>query len=369
MSRTAVVCGAGGWVPPTTITNDDLAHELDTSDEWIRSRTGIRERRVIDPGMATSTLAVEAGRRALVSASHDRIGADGAIHPVDAGAAVDAVIVATATPDRSCPATAPTVASRLGLAGVAAFDVAAVCSGFLYALSVGSALISGAGLGAVLVIGADAFSTILDPACRSTRAIFGDGAGAVVLRSGDREEPGALLGFDLGSDGNGTDLITVPSGGSEQRAAGTGSEILSPYFRMDGKPVFARAVRQLAASAGAVLDDLGWTAADLDLFVAHQANLRILRSCAERLQVPEHDVFVDLDRFGNTAGGSVPLALADAAASGRLDVGDNVLLAAFGGGLTWGSAALRWPDITVEPCSEPTSGEPTRTVGALATAS
>lgn len=348
MSQAAVVCGAGGWVPPTTVTNEDLAHGLDTSDEWIRTRTGIGERRVIDPGMATSTLAVNAGRRALDSAGRD---------------AVDAVIVATATPDRSCPATAPLVASQLGLSGTAAFDVSAVCSGFLYALSVGAGLITGNGLGTVLVIGADTFSTILDPHCRSTRAIFGDGAGAVVLRAGHSGEPGALLGFDLGSDGTGMELITVAGGGSEHRSATTDPPAMSPYFTMDGKPVFSRAVRQLAASADTVLSAVGWTTADLDLLVAHQANLRILRACADRLNLPESSVFVDLDRFGNTAGGSVPLALADAAARGDLTEGDHVLLSAFGGGLTWGSAALRWPALDVEAC---TSSDPLRTVASSA---
>ncbi|MEU6130716.1 beta-ketoacyl-ACP synthase III [Saccharopolyspora sp. NPDC047091] len=332
MSPAAVLAGLGGWTPPRVVTNDMLAAELDTSDEWIRTRTGIHRRCVVPPGMSTGDLAVEAGSRALDSAG---------------GGAVDAVVLATSTPDRPCPATAPSVAHRLGLGEVPAFDVAAVCTGFLYALATARGLIGAGIAGSVLVIGADAFSTILDPADRTTRVIFGDGAGAVVLRAGEVAEPGALLGFDLGSDGADAELITVPAGGSQQRSRGAPAAVADHYFQMDGKPVFSRAVRRMSGSARRVVADAGWEMSDVDVLVAHQANARILKACAAELGIAPERAVQNLDRVGNTVAASVPLAMADAAASGELAPGDRVVLTGFGGGLTWGATALRWPGIPV----------------------
>ncbi|MER6997778.1 beta-ketoacyl-ACP synthase III [Streptomyces sp. NPDC000410] len=331
MTRAAVICGLGTWVPPRVVTNDMLAAELDTSDEWIRTRTGITRRHVVNPGVSTGHLATEAGRRALESA-----GVTG----------VDVVVVATSTPDRPCPATAPVVASRLGLSGVAAFDVAAVCTGFVYGLATAAGLIGTSVAKTALVIGADTFSTILDPGDRTTRVIFGDGAGAVVLRAGDHEEAGALRGFDLGSDGRGVDLITVPAGGSEQRGSGVTAEEADTYFHMDGPQVFARAVRHMTSSVRSVLKDVAWDAEDIDHVVPHQANVRILDACARELGVSADRVVKNVDRVGNTVAASIPLALADASADGRLEAGQRVVLTGFGGGLSWGSAALTWPGIT-----------------------
>jgi 3-oxoacyl-[acyl-carrier-protein] synthase-3 len=327
---TAVLAGLGGWTPPRVVTNPMLAAELDTSDEWIRSRTGIAQRRIAEPGQSTGHLATEAGRRALRSA-----GTTG----------VDVVLLATSTPDRLCPATAPLVASRLGLTGQPAFDIAAVCTGFVYALAVGAGLIDSGVARTALVIGADTFSTILDPADRTTRVIFGDGAGAVVLRAGSADEPGALCGFDLGSDGTEADLITVPGGGSEQRSAGGPPD---PYFRMAGRQVFFQAVRRMTESAQAVLKTARWTVDEVDRFVAHQANARILTACAQELGIAQDRVVTNIERLGNTVAASIPLALTDAVADGRLRAGQRVLLSGFGGGLTWGSTALEWPSITVE---------------------
>ncbi|GGV08793.1 3-oxoacyl-[acyl-carrier-protein] synthase 3 [Streptomyces spectabilis] len=325
----AVVCGIGAWVPPRVVTNAELARRLDTSDDWIRTRTGIRRRHVVAPGVSTGDLALQAGRRALESAG---------------GAPVEAVVLATTTPDRPCPATAPEVASRLGLGGVPAFDVAAVCTGFVYALATASGLIAAGLARRVLVIGADAFSTIVDPHDRTTTAIFGDGAGAVVLRSGDPAEPGALGPFDLGSDGGLADLITVEAGGSRQRSTGRTAPAPDHYFRMDGKSVFRQAVLRMTESAQRVLDRAGLRIDEVDRFVGHQANARLLDAVAARLGLlPEH-VVRHIDRVGNTAAASVPLALADAAHRGVVRPGHRVLLTAFGGGLTWGSAVLRWPD-------------------------
>ncbi|MFL6113390.1 MAG: beta-ketoacyl-ACP synthase III [Catenulispora sp.] len=318
--RAAVLAGVGGALPSRVVTNDDLAGHLDTSDEWIRTMTGIRQRRFADSGTTTGDLATAAGAQALKSAG-------------TAGA--DLVVLATTTPDRPCPGTAPTVASRLGLGNVPAYDVAAVCSGFLYALAAAAGAI-GTGLAdSALVIGAEVFTSLIDPADRGTAVIFGDGAGAVLLRAGDAGEPGALLGFDLGSDGEGVDLITVPEAGG--------------HFTMAGRKVFTRAVTHMAGSARTVLDRVGWDAGSVDWFVGHQANLRILNSTAEALGVDPERVVVHLDEVGNTSAASVPLALAASAAAGRLRAGDRVLLSAFGGGLTWGSAALTWPRLAAAP--------------------
>jgi len=342
--RAAVITGLGSWTPPDAVTNDMLADELDTSDEWIKSRTGIGQRHIVSPGTSTSDLAIEAGRRALQS-SQD-------------GDSVHAVVLATSTPDRSCPATAPLVASKLGLSGVAAFDVGAVCTGFLYALATAAGFISAHAADTVLVIGADAFSTILHPDHRSTRVIFGDGAGAVVLRAGSQDEPGALLGFDLGSDGDAGDMITVPAGGSEQRSTGIDAEEAEHYFQMDGKPVFARAVQRMTESAKAIVEAAEWRLEEIDHFVAHQANARILNACARELGLSPERMPSNLDRVGNTVAASIPLALADASESGDLVAGERVVLTAFGGGLTWGSTALIWPDIAVH--NRPTFTETTK---------
>src|SRR4051812_31465719 len=227
MNEAAVICGLGASLPPRVVTNAMLAERLDTTDAWIHTRTGIRQRHVVDTGVATSDLAVEAGRRALHSAGVRD---------------VDMVVLATTTPDHPCPATAPDVATRLGLGSVPAFDIAAVCSGFVYGLGVGAGAILG-GLGdRVLVIGAEAFSTILNPEDRTTAPIFGDGAGAVVLRRGEASEPGALQRFDLGSDGELSELIAIPAGGSRQRSSGLPPDPDDRFFRMQGRPVFKHAV-------------------------------------------------------------------------------------------------------------------------------
>jgi 3-oxoacyl-[acyl-carrier-protein] synthase-3 len=326
----SVLCGLGTWLPPKIVTNADVAARLDTSEEWIQGRTGIRERRVVEPGTSTSDLAVEAGQRALKSANLDQ---------------VDAVVLATTTPDRPCPATAPDVAHRIGLERAAAFDVNAVCTGFLYGLAAGSGLIASGVAERVLVIGADTFSTITDPTSRTTGAIFGDGAGAVVLRAGAPHELGALGPFDLGSDGQDADLIMVPAGGSRQRSTGEPAEPGAEYFTMAGKAVFRKAIFQMAGSAQTVLRKAGLRLRDIDRFVIHQANVRIINGVADMLGQPVAKFVRNIDQVGNTAAASVPLAMASAAASGELRAGQRVLLGAFGGGLTWGSTVLRWPDI------------------------
>jgi 3-oxoacyl-[acyl-carrier-protein] synthase-3 len=329
-TRTAVLSGLGSWVPPLVVDNDEIAARLRTTSDWIRTRTGIRQRRVIDPGMSTSDLAVEAGQRALKSANVE---------------SVDFVILATTTPDHPCPATAPDVASRLGVGGAGAFDLNAVCTGFVYGLATGTGLIAGGIADRVLVIGADTFSTIVHPLCPTSAAIFGDGAGAVVLRAGESHELGAIGAFDLGSDGDGAELIMVPAGGSRQRGTGLAAEEQDTYFTMAGKKVFLRAITHMAKSAEAVLDRAGMRLQDVDKFVYHQANARILYGVADRLGQPRGKFVRNIDMVGNTAAASVPIALATANENRELLVGQRVLLGAFGGGLTWGSTVLRWPDI------------------------
>lgn len=329
-ARAAVLCGVGWWVPPNIVTNDQLATVLDTSDEWIRNRTGVVHRHVAAEGMATSELAVEAGRRALKSAGLE---------------SVDALILATTTPDRPCPATAPEVATNLGLGAIAAFDVAAVCSGFVYALANGAGLIAAGIADRVLVIGAEVFSTILNPRDRATRVIFGDGAGAVVLRAGEAHDLGAVGPFTLGSDGRGSDLIMVPAGGSRRPYRGDKSDESERYFVMHGQAVYRKAIEVMAKSTTRVLELAEWPVSAVDWLVCHQANQRILNAVAARLGIPAGRCLVNIDRVGNTAAASIPLALGHGMESGALRPGDRVALTAFGGGLTWGSTLLRWPEI------------------------
>lgn len=335
MVHFAALAGLGSYLPARRVTNEELATAFDTSQEWITTRTGIHTRHWALPGVATSDLAVEAGHRALKSANL----------PLEPGA-VDAVVLATTTPDHPCPATAPQVAARLGLGTVAAYDIAAVCSGFLYALAIASAQIIAGQARRVLVIGAETYSTILNPADRTTSVIFGDGAGAVVLCAvRDCDRPGVLLGVDLGSDGSQQDLIIIPGGGSRARATPGDPDPQDRYFTMQGKKVFREAVIRMGDSASALLDRIGWPTDSVDHLVGHQANIRILKALAQRLRLPQERAVVNLDRVGNTSAASIPLALSDAAAAGTLTTGSRVLLVAFGGGLTWGAAALTWPDL------------------------
>ncbi len=331
-ARAAVLCGLAGWLPPRIVTNDELSTYLDTSDEWIATRTGIRQRHFADPGQATSDLAVEAGRRALESAGTGR---------------VDAVVVATTTPDRSCPATAPLVAHRLGLTGVAAFDVSAVCTGFVYGLATAAGLITAGVAERVLLIGADTYTSIIDPLDRANAIIFGDGAGAVVLRAGDADEPGAIGHFDLGSDGAEEEMIMVAAGGSRQRSRRDEQPSHADrHFSMQGRAVFRHAITRMSTSVRASLAAADWKVDDVDHLVPHQANQRILRAVADDLGLPRERCVSNVESVGNTGAASIPLALADAAAGNVIEPGDRVLLTAFGGGLTWGSCVLRWPDLT-----------------------
>jgi 3-oxoacyl-[acyl-carrier-protein] synthase-3 len=326
----AVLAGVGACLPATVVGNDELVSRWDADAEWIRVRTGIEQRHVVAPEEATSDLAVAAGRRALASA-----GTTGA----------DALVVATNTPDQLSPAIAPDVAARLGLGLVAAFDVMAVCTGFVYALATAAGLIATEAARSVLVIGADAFSTVLDPADLTTQAVFGDGAGAVLLRAGAAAERGTLTGLNLGSDGTRRTLIEIPGGGSRQRSTGLPVKPEDMYFRMQGRAVFAQAVARMSDSVRRTAARVGWPVGEIDRVVLHQANARILAAVARALELPLDRFISNIAQVGNTVAASVPLALAAGHTSGELRPGHRVVLAAFGGGLTWGSIALVWPEL------------------------
>jgi 3-oxoacyl-[acyl-carrier-protein] synthase III len=321
---TAVLRGVGGCLPAWRVTNADLAASHGLAPDWVESRTGIRARHRVVDGTATSDLAVTAARHALQSAGL---------------AEVDMILVATTTPDFRCPATAPVVAARLGLTAVAAMDVAAVCAGFVYGLAHGVAAIRSGLADRVLVVGADTFSVLLDPEDGVNQAIFGDGAGAVVLDSGQPGEPGEIHGAVLGSDGGGERMVWVPAGGSRPPA------LESPYFRMAGREVFQAAVTAMTAASREAVALSGWTVDDIRWVVPHQANLRILHQVMVGLGLPVDRGVVHLDRVGNTSAASIPLALS--AHQDQFAPGDRMLLTAFGGGLAWGAVALSWPEHLV----------------------
>ncbi|MFE2104384.1 beta-ketoacyl-ACP synthase 3 [Kitasatospora sp. NPDC059463] len=333
--HTAVVCGLGASLPPVSLSNEDVVREgrLGVTDGWIRERTGIEYRRRVTPGISTGDLATAASRAATASAG---------------GPPADAVLLATTTPDRHCPATAPEIAQRLGLGLVPAFDLAAVCSGFVYAVAVADALMATGLCQRPLVVAAETYSTITDPQDRDTAAIFGDGAGAVLLRRGDPTEAGALRAVDLGSDGARGDLIEIAAGGS-RRPASTAREERRPwYLRMEGRVVFLHAVRRMTESARRALERADWPVDSVEAFIGHQANQRILDSVAEQIGIAPQRNFGNIRVVGNTAAASIPLAFAATASQAVVRPGARTVMTAFGGGLTWGSLALTWP--AVQPC-------------------
>jgi 3-oxoacyl-[acyl-carrier-protein] synthase-3 len=317
------ITGLGSYLPEQVVTNDDLSKRLDTSDEWIRTRTGIRERHYAAAEEATSDLALMAARRALD---------DAGLVPTD----VDVLIIATTTPDHPVPATAPIVAARLGLT-CTAFDLNAACSGFVYGLQVGSTL---AATGSrVLLVGAETLTRYVDHDDRSIAVLFGDGAGAVVLEA----DPDASIGpFDLGSDGSEVEILWMRAGGAREPFDPVLHAEASSRMSMRGGDVYRHAVARMTASSQAVLDAAGVGVEDVDLMVGHQANQRILEAVGQRLGVPAGLSHLTVDRHGNTSAASIPLALDDARREGRLHAGARVLLTAFGGGLTWGSCLLTW---------------------------
>ncbi len=321
--RYSRITGTGSFLPPKRLTNDDLAAQLaadgiETSDQWIVERTGIRARHFAAPDVGSSDLAAEAARRALAAADVD-------------AANIDLIIVATSTPDMVFPSTACLVQAKLGVAGCAAFDVQAVCSGFVYALTLADSMIRTGAASKALVIGAEVFSRILDFKDRGTCVLFGDGAGAVVLEGS--ETPG-IVASELHADGRHVDILCVPGHVS-------GGQVLGdPLLKMDGPAVFKLAVGVLYDVARSVLEKAGRSEAQVDWLIPHQANLRILQSTAKRLKLPLDKLIVTVDQHGNTSAASIPLALDESVRSGRIARGDTVLLEGVGGGFTWGAVLL-----------------------------
>ncbi len=328
MVTRAAVAGWGVCVPETRLTNADLEGLVDTTDEWIVERTGIRERRIAIEGETTATLGIAAGTAALKQAG---------ITPED----VDLLLVATTTPEQPIPQTSAFVHEGLGLR-CGAFDVGVGCAGFVYALVTGALLLVGGGLERVLVVGSETLSRILDYTDRQTCVLFGDAAGAVVLSAARGEDPPGLLAWDLGCDGSGAELIQMRGGGSRLPTSEATVAAGEHCVRMDGTEVFRRAVRLVVSSASATLERAGIGAEQVDLFVPHQANARIIAAAAHRLNLGSERVVMNIDRYGNTSAASIPLALAEAAEAGRLRDGDLVLCTAIGAGMAWGSALLRW---------------------------
>jgi 3-oxoacyl-[acyl-carrier-protein] synthase III len=319
MSRRSVIRGAGAYLPAQIVTNDDLARKMDTSDEWIVQRTGIRQRHVAAEGEMTSHLATKAAEKAMAAAG---VAADD----------IDLIVLATTTPDETFPATATKVQAMLGLTRGAAFDVQAVCAGFVYATAVADNFIKAGQADTALVIGAETFTRLLDWNDRGTAVLFGDGAGAVVLK-GEPDGGRGILSTHLHSDGRTHDALYVDGGPSLNGRVG--------HVRMQGKEVFKHAVSKLGQVIQEALDVNGMTAADIDWLVPHQANRRIIDSMAEKYRLPKEKVVITVDRHANTSAASVPLALAEAIGDGRIKPGDLVVLEAIGGGLAWGAALVR----------------------------
>ncbi len=322
------ITGLGSYVPERVLTNDELSTMMDTSDEWIRERTGIRERRIAGPEQALSDLCLPAALEALADAGLE-------------GSQIDLIIVATVTPDMAFPSTGAILADRLGACDAAAYDLSAGCTGFMYAVAQGYGMLAGGLAQRALVVGGDVLSRILDWSDRGTAVLFGDGAGAVVL---ERVGEGGFLGFELGADGSGGPQLYLPAGGSRTPASAESVAAKQHFVQMNGREVFKFATRVLVASAEAVLAECGRTIDDVDVYVPHQANVRIIEYARDKLGIPEEKVVIDVDRYGNTSSGSIPLALADAKADGRLRTGKLVLMTGMGAGLTWGSGLIEWTD-------------------------
>ena len=320
----SVVKGVGGYLPERIVTNEDLMATVDTSDEWIVARTGIRERRIVADGELTSTMAIEASKRALV---------DARIEASD----IDLIVLATSTPDQTFPATAVTIQAELGITEGAAFDMQAVCSGFVFALTPADNYLKSGQFNRALVVGAEAFSRILDWEDRSTCVLFGDGAGALVLEAqkpNDAQTERGVLATTLRSDGRFRDKLYVDGGPSSTGTVG--------YLRMDGPEVFRHAVTKISDVILETLQKAGYAPADIDWFVPHQANKRILDGAARRLGLARERLVMTVEKHANTSAASIPLALVAARSDGRIKEGDLVLLEAMGGGFTWGALLIRW---------------------------
>jgi 3-oxoacyl-[acyl-carrier-protein] synthase-3 len=322
------ITGVGSYVPQRVLTNDELSKLVDTSDEWITERTGIRERRVAEPDQAASDLALPAAQQALAAAGLD-------------AADIDLVVVATVTPDMFFPSTGSLLASALGADDAGAYDLSAGCTGFMYALAQAYGTLAGGLAENALVVGTETLSKIVNWHDRTTCVLFGDGAGAVVLQ---RVPKGGFLGFELGSDGEGGKELSIPAGGSRLPVSPDTLAEEMHFLQMNGREVYKFATRILVSSAEKLLEECGLTVDDIDLYIPHQANKRIIDHAAGKLGIPKEKIFVNVQKYGNTSSASIPLCLAEAVAAGRLAKGTRVLMTGMGAGLTWGSAYTIWND-------------------------
>lgn len=328
-SSSIIILGTGSYLPEKIVTNDDMAQIVDTSDEWIQTRTGICERRFAAVGETNSDMATAAAIEALQAANIDR-------------EEIDLVVVATMTPDMPFPSTACLVQHKVGLGKVMAFDVQAACSGFVYGLNIASSMLRSGSYKKALVIGAEKTSPILDFQDRTTCVLFGDGASAAVLGTSPEADVG-ILGSLGGSDGSNPELLYQPGGGSAIPASAASLDARQHFLKMNGKEIFKLAVRVMEQASRQILDQHGFGTKDVNLVIPHQANMRIIESLAKRMEIPMERFHNNLDRFGNTSGASVGIALDEAIRTGRLQSGDLVLLVAFGAGLTWGSSLVKCP--------------------------
>jgi 3-oxoacyl-[acyl-carrier-protein] synthase-3 len=328
VTRPVRISGLSTYVPPRVLTNADLEKLVETSDEWIQQRTGIRERHIVDQGVATSDLAAEAARGAMAQAG---------VSPLDIGF----IVVGTTTPDTIFPSTACILQHKIGATNAWGFDLGAACSGFTYSLTVGMQMVSTGAVEHALVVGADVMSSIIDYTDRATCVLFGDGAGAVVLSPAKEGEP-SIIGFSHQIDGSGGPALCMPAGGSRLPASHETVDARLHYVKQDGQAVFKFAVRKTEEFCQRVLERHHIDPSEIDLFVSHQANKRIIQAAAERLGLPECKVVINLERYGNTTAATIPLALADAVTDKRVKKGDLVLLTSVGAGFTVGAVVLRW---------------------------
>lgn len=327
--RRVKIAGMGSYLPPKRLTNKDLEKMVDTSDEWITKRTGIKERRIVEDGVASSDLASKAAMKALKDAK---------VSPKD----VELIITSTITPDNLFPSTSCYVQSHIGAKNAGAFDVLAACAGFIYALSIGENYVRSGMANNVLVIGAECLSKVTDYTDRTTCILFGDGAGAVLLQRANGRFSSEVISTHLGADGKHTDVLTLPAGGSKIPSSSKSIKERLHYIKFRGREVFKLAISNLTKVMRKTIDSSDYSVDDFSLFILHQSNFRIIEATMERLKIPPEKMFFNIDKYGNTSSASIPIALDEVKQSGRLKRGDLVLLAAFGGGLTWSSSIIKW---------------------------
>ena len=327
-TQSVIITGTGAYTPANVVTNDDMAKIVDTSDEWIRTRSGISERCFAAEGETTSDMAVAAAEKAISAAGIDRRD-------------IDLIIVATMTPDMPFPSTACILQSKLGLGNITAFDIQAACSGFIYALNTGCNMLRSGAYKKALIIGAEKMSSILDFQDRATCVLFGDAASAIIIEGSDRAKVG-VLGSITGSDGSDPGLLHQPAGGSKIPSSHESIDARQHFIKMNGKEIFKQAVRVMGQVSNDILGQYSLKADQIDLLIPHQANMRIIESLAKRMKLPMEKFHNNLDRFGNTSAASIGLALDEAYRKGRIQSGDLILLVAFGAGLTWGATLIKW---------------------------